>query len=229
MFSLAKTAHVLAVGLWFGAAVFFTASGVLMNRAFEELSSKPDAAPAPGSRPAWFPVPDLYRHAPLGPGFPDPSRKEQGSRAFGVAVRPLFPFYYALQLGCGLVALLAAAGLAWPPPRKEEGGRRKEENREAPAAPPLARLRVGLCAFALLSVAVGWWVETVVADLRGPREQRTDDALRATNPTPELLAEARGAREAFVTWHGFSLLQNFTTLAVVAVLTGMAAHLPGRP
>src|SRR6202046_2553486 len=108
MLSLYKTMHVLAAGLWFGAAVFFTAAGVLMFHAFEEVSSKPEAppaaeadeidAPSANSRPLWFPVPSPFRRAPLGEGFPDPTRKEQGSRAFGVAVGNLFPFYCGLEL-----------------------------------------------------------------------------------------------------------------------------------
>ena len=161
MLSLFKTLHVLAVGLWFGAIVFFTFAGVLMFQAFAEVSSKPAATsrtddegtslPSANSRPLWLPVPAPFQREPLGDGFPDPTRKEQ-ARAFGVAVSKLFPFYYGLQLGCGVVALATALGMA-----------RSGEDR-------WRRWRIGLCVLALAVVGLGWWLETVVADLRGPRE-----------------------------------------------------------
>jgi hypothetical protein len=221
MLCLYKTLHVLAVGLWFGAVVFFTVSGALMFHAFEEVSSKPEATSAaedeaPGahsanSRPMWFPVPAPFRLASPGEGFPDPIRKEQGSRAFGVAVGAVFPFYYGLQLACGLVCLVTAGGMI----RSGAGS--------------AGRWRIALCALAFATAGLGWWVETVVTDLRGPREKRTDAVLIASSPTPDQLAEARAARAVFGRWHGYSLLQNFVTLALVAAIAGMAAHLPGPP
>ena len=220
MQSLSKTLHVLAIALWFGAAVFFTLSGVLMFQAFEEVAVKPQASPrseeeensrSAEHRPLWLPVPPPFQRDPLGEGFPDPTRKEQGSRAFGVAVGKLFPFYYGLQLACGVAALVTALAMARSGEGRGHGW------------------RIALCALALATVGLGWWLETVVADLRGPRDKLTDDVLIASHPTPELLERARAARAAFGRWHGYSLMQNFTTLALVAVLTGLAAHLPASP
>jgi hypothetical protein len=91
------------------------------------------------------------------------------------------------------------------------------------------RWRISLCTLALAAAGLGWWLETVVADLRGPREKLTDAVLVASSPTQELLAEARSARAIFGRWHFYSLMLNFATLALVGLLTGLAAHLPGAP
>ena len=100
MLCFCKTLHVLAVGLWFGSVAFFTVAALLIFQAFEDLSLKPES-----ERP-WFPVPAMFQQDPPSAKFPDPLRKEQASRAAGVAVSRIFPTYYGLQLGCGIVALL---------------------------------------------------------------------------------------------------------------------------
>ena len=53
MLSLSKLLHVLAVGLWFGAGVFFTfVVGLSLFDTFEKETAKPGA-----ERPYWLPVP----------------------------------------------------------------------------------------------------------------------------------------------------------------------------
>src|SRR5262249_43162586 len=161
-------------------------------QAFEEVSLLPAR-----ERPLWFPLPAEFEKDSPGEGFPDPLRKEQGSRAFGVAVGKVFPVYFALQAGCAVVAVLTALGLAWG-----LGG-------------PLNRVGVVVCALGLAAVVTGWWLEQRVHALREPRNRLTDAVLVASNPTPEQVQEARQARVAFGTWHGISLLDNFATLGLV--------------
>jgi hypothetical protein len=98
-----RVIHNLAVGLMFGAAVFFTVGGVLMASAFEKAALEEP-------RPEWLPLPEVYKgEGPV--GFPVPLRKEQGTRAFGTAVGSLFTFYFALQAGCAAAAFLTARAL----------------------------------------------------------------------------------------------------------------------
>jgi acyl phosphate:glycerol-3-phosphate acyltransferase len=205
MSSLIKTVHVVAVGLWFGSVVFFTASGVLISRAFEEEARKPA-----GKREPWFPVPPEYRRTVPDAGLPDPLVLEQGSRAFGVAVGKVFPFFYSLQAVCGLVALGTA--LAWA-----GSGRR------------LDRARVVLLFVALLTVGVGWWLERVVHDLRETRNTATDALLKSESPSEHQVEKVKELRADFARWHGYSLIDNFTTLFLVSVAMALAAHMPPRP
>lgn len=190
--------HVLAVSLWFGSVAFFTLAGLLIFQAFQEVSSREGDA-----RPLWLPLPQAFAQ-PAPEGFPDPLRLEQGSRAAGTAVGKIFPVYYALQTGCGIVALLTA----WLLARSGEGH----------------RLRMLLSLLALLTAVGGWWLERRVEELRIPRNELTDRVLTASAPSDELLAEARQARSAFGRWHGFSLMQNFVTLLLAG---GLTLLLPG--
>ena len=194
MNALLRSIHVLAVALWFGSVVFFTLMGVLLFGAFADASRNEE-------RPDWLPLPPIYAQPSPGPGFPDPLRLEQGSRAAGVAVGRVLPVYYALQAGCGAVALLTALLLA----RSSEGGAH--------------RWRVALALVALLTALGGWWLEGEVSRLRGPRNALTDEVLKMTSPPPEKVEQARKARATFGTWHGYSLVQNFATLGLVAGLT----------
>jgi hypothetical protein len=175
--------YTYATALWFGAAVFMTLAGVLVFRAFDEATA--------GERPIW--LAEAPKVAP--DGFPEP-RREQASRAAGVAVSALFPAYYGLQTGCALVALLAALALR-------------------------RRLRIALATAGLLSVLVGWGLERKVESLRAARNGTTDAVLMTTAPTEALVAEARAARAAFGMWHGFSLIQNFVSLLLAAGLVGL--------
>ena len=76
----------------------------------------------------------------------------------------IFPVYFGLQLGWGGVALFMAIHLA----HTAEGR--------------VHRWRAILCALAVATVGLGWWLETVVSDLRKPREQLTDEVLKANVP-----------------------------------------------
>jgi hypothetical protein len=203
MLSFLKTLHVLSVALWFGSVVFFTFAPLLMLQAFQEVSDLPAER-----RPLWLPLPDAFQKEVPGAGLPGPTRREQGTRAFGVAVGKVFPVYYGLQLGCGLVALVTALGMA----RTGEGH----------------AWRISLCALALATVGLGWWLERAVHDRREQRNDLTDAVLLASAPAEEQVERARAARADFSTWHGYSLLQNFATLALVTVITVLSAHLPAR-
>jgi hypothetical protein len=216
MFQLAKTLHVLAVGLWFGMAVIFSLPVALsLFATFERLTEDEQ-------RPAWLPLPDLYDKDPRAwssppsgiakPPFETVSdvRKEQGSRAAGAAVGPMFDWYFLLQGACAVVAL--ATALPWS--RAEPGVRAH-------------RLRVIVLMLAFLTVLVGWPLERKVSELRGPRNEATDALLQAAPDIPEsVYREAVEARQAFGMWHGFSTTLNLGTIALVTVAMALAARLP---
>ncbi|HXG13050.1 MAG TPA: DUF4149 domain-containing protein [Gemmataceae bacterium] len=202
MLLLTKVIHVLAVGLWFGMAVFFSfVVGLSLFGTFESLSARPA-----GERPYWFPLPAELDRSPPSKHFPDPLRKEQGSRVAGEAVSPLFTWYYALQLACGAVALLTA--LAWLP------------------WGTIHQVRVGLVALGLVGVAVGWWMEHKVSELRQVRSQASDAVLQALQPSPEAIRAADAARAEFGKWHGYSLIVNLITVVLVTAAMALAAQLP---
>jgi hypothetical protein len=201
MLHFSKTLHVLALGLWFGTAVFFTLLGVILFQTFENASR---ADP----RPAWFPPSPLYQGEPPAKGFPDPLELEQGSRAFGAAVGPLFPWYYGIQAVCGVLAVLTA--LTWL--------RRGER---------LQRVRALVLVLALAGVLAGWWLERVVEGKRGPRNDLTDEVLRSRTSDAQKVQAAVAARADFGKWHAYSLLANFATLVLAAVGLALAAQLPG--
>jgi acyl-phosphate glycerol 3-phosphate acyltransferase len=203
MLTISRALHLLALGLWFGAAVFFTLTGAVLFQTFDDLSAQPA-----DKRPLWFPQPKEFEGDWNGDKVTGPRSKEQGSRAAGYAVTPLFPWYYGVQTVCALVA--AATALGWA---LQRGG-------------TLNKVRAGVLVAALLTVAVGWWLEHTVSDLRVPRNDRTDEVLRSgAKPTPEMEA----ARSRFGMWHGFSLLQNFATLLLVTTALLLAAQLPTAP
>src|SRR5207244_2232380 len=117
---LGKTVHVLALGLWFGSCVFF--SLVATPVIFEPFASLVDEA-QPG-RPAWLPS-----------GF----SQDQATQLAGLAVGPIFPWYFLLEGVCGLLAAVTA--LAWL--------------RTEPRA-WVHKLRFYVLAIALATVVLGW-------------------------------------------------------------------------
>jgi hypothetical protein len=176
MLTMTKTLHVLALGLWFGSTVFFSliAAPVIFN-SFGSLADNP------AERPDWFP-----------PSF----SKEQGSQVAGLAVGPIFPWFFLLQGVCGLVALATAASWSW------SGGSRTVD-----------RIRFGVLALALATVLAGWPLAQKVSSLRAERYS-----------ADRVIAES--ARAAFGTWHGYSLFLNFATLGLVTAGMALAARLP---
>jgi acyl-phosphate glycerol 3-phosphate acyltransferase len=205
MTQLAKTLHVLAVGLWFGTVVFFTLAGLVEFQTFEQLTSAPAA-----QRPNWLPMPAGYDKASPGKGFPDPLGKEQGSRLFGAAVGPLFPWYHGIQTVCALVGLVTA--LAWV----RLGAR-------------VHRVRAWVLAAGLVCVLAGWWLYIKVEELRVQRNGLTEAVIAAKAPDSAQLNQAEEARAAFGRWHGYSLMGNFLTLVLVTVAMILAASLPAPP
>jgi acyl-phosphate glycerol 3-phosphate acyltransferase len=201
MTHLCKSLHLFALSLWFGTMVFFTLAGALLFTTFDRISSQPKE-----ERPIWLPLPQAYERASF-PGFPDPLRKEQGSRVAGAAVGPLFPWYYGMQVGCGLVALVTALSWFGRPQR-------------------IHRIRVGVLVGALAAAGIGWWLDGVVEGLRRPRNDLTDAVLARATPTSEEISKAAEARAAFARWHGYSLLDNFATLLLVTMAVALAASLP---
>jgi acyl-phosphate glycerol 3-phosphate acyltransferase len=200
MSQLVKTLHLFAVALWFGSVVFFTLAGVILFQTFEKLS-----VADPHER--WLPTPEMYQKKPPSDKYPDPLVKEQGSRLAGAAVGPLFPWYFGIQAVCGVVALVTA--LAW----LGRGGR-------------VHRLRVLVLLAALLTVGAGWWLETVVVELRQQRNAQSDEVLSLPNPGRALRTQAEKSRAEFGMWHGYSLIDNFATLALVTLAMALAARLP---
>ncbi len=203
MLLLAKTMHVLALGLWFGTTIFFSfVVGLSLLRTFEGLTEKE-------ARPFWLPVPPELNRASPGPSFPDPLRKEQGSRIFGAAVGPIFPWYYGIQLVCGVLA--TATAFAW----YHDG--------------TVHKARFFALAAALVAVGIGWWLEHKVGARRVVRSETSDAVLQAASPTPEMLKAAVQARADFGRWHGYSLLANFAAILLVLVGMALAAQLPAVP
>jgi acyl-phosphate glycerol 3-phosphate acyltransferase len=176
---LAKTIHVLGLGLWFGSIVFFAIAALVIFHTFESLGT-PN-----GERPAGLRLPADFD-------------KDQGTRLAGVAVGPLFDFYYPLQGACGFLAVVTALG--WS---RAEPGR------------TVHRVRTVLLLLALAGVIAGWPLARHVADLRTARY--------ASDP-----AVAEMARSEFGRWHGYSLLLNFTTLGFVTAGMALTAQLPNH-
>src|SRR5262245_51049578 len=201
LLTLGKTLHVLALGLWFGSAVFFTLAASVLFDSFEALSKKPAT-----ERPAWFPLAEPFDK--VTPEIDGP--REQGSRAFGFAVGPQFVWYFLLQGVCGCIAF----GTAWPWRDVEPGSR-------------VHSWRAYLLLAAVATVVIGWRLEQKVYELRGPRNEATEAYLRADAASaPTRLTEMQAARAAFGMWHGVSLLFNFATLVLVGTSLALAARLP---
>lgn len=134
---LTRVIHLLSLGLWFGAVTFFsffTALPIIHH--LQDLAAKPDN---------WLRM----------------ERKEQGTRAAGEALGPVFARYFPLQVGCGVVALVTS--LYW--------------FGTAGASPKVRTLLIGLAlALALLNLL---WLAPRVHELRG---QRYVDAPEVAKP-----------------------------------------------
>jgi acyl-phosphate glycerol 3-phosphate acyltransferase len=207
MTSLTKSLHVIAVALWFGGAVFFSfvVAPVLFS-SFEDLGKRQP-------RPGWFPPTPLFSRSDDAINGP----QEQGVRAAGYAITPMFPWYFVVQGVCGLIAV--ATALPWA----KLGG--------------VHRWRLSALLIALLLVVIGWPMERYIEaglpggsgkGLRDSRDRTTEEYLRAPEPA-QALSAMRAARGEFGMWHGFSLMVNYAVIAFVLIGTALAAHLPAAP
>jgi len=177
MLVLGKTLHVLALGLWFGSSVFFSLVATpVIFQTFAHLAEKP-----PEVRPAWLP-----------PAF----TKENATQLAGLAIGPIFPWYFLLEGICGLLTVVTA--LSWL---------------RAYSQASIHKIRLYLLAAGLATVVVGWPIAQQVSIFRAARY----------DPDP---VAAEAARAQFATWHTFSLMLNLITLALVAVAMALAARLP---
>jgi acyl-phosphate glycerol 3-phosphate acyltransferase len=131
MTTLAKILHVLALGLWFGMTIFFTfVVAFSLFGTFDHL--------------AQLPATERDRQP-----FASDFDKTKATQVAGIAISPLFTWYYRLAAGCGLVATILA--LAW-----------------ARAHPTcrVHRWRAIVLVLALATVAAGWWLADKVNELR---------------------------------------------------------------
>jgi glycerol-3-phosphate acyltransferase PlsY len=211
MRTLSKTLHVLAVGLWFGMSIFFSfVVALTLFGSFESLAQE-------NTRPSWFPLPAEYR---LAQGL----QKDQGTRAAGFAISPLFDHYFLWQGICGLVATLTALG--WS---RAEPGRR------------VHGVRVVVLVLGVTTVLLGWPIERHVSELRHTRNQASDQLMQdlkwaaaapsdpaAKAAVDQAQAASDAARKDFGTWHLWSLLLNMITIVLVTVAMALTAQLPGR-
>ncbi|MCX7702197.1 MAG: glycerol-3-phosphate 1-O-acyltransferase PlsY [Gemmataceae bacterium] len=171
----AKVIHVLSLSLWFGSNFFFSLiAAVLIFRTWEGYAEDP---------PTWL------------PGF-SAFTKETGTRIAGATVGPIFPFLFALQGFCSLLALMTSLGFTrWEPHRR------------------LHRIRFAIVVLAALTVVAGWPISRYVSTLREQRDSR-DPSISAL------------AKERFGPWHAVSLFLNFGTIGLTGVATSLAAFLP---
>jgi glycerol-3-phosphate acyltransferase PlsY len=214
MLHFSKVLHVHALGLWFGTVVFFSfVVGLKLFGTFEAVAALPGPAgaePPEQHRPFWFPTWDAYEGPSPDPSFTEPLRKEQGTRAAGVAISPLFHWYFGIQAVCGLLAV--ATALSW-----------------SGAVARVHRLRAGILIAALATVALGWWLDRVVEDLREPRNKTFEVMVSHSPPHVTDVRAAVDARATFVRWHLYSLGLNLLTVLLVTVAMGQAAFLPTPP
>jgi hypothetical protein len=170
---------VLAVGLWFGSTVFFSLATPIIFQTFGSLPAK--SAP---ERPGWL---------------PSTLDKDQSNELAGLAVGPIFPWYFLLQGICGMLALATASSWSWSPPSQT-----------------VDKLRFVILALALTTVLIGWPLAQKVGDLRGKRY----------DPNPTVAAAAKAD---FATWHVYSLTLNLVTMGLVTVAMALTAWLPCPP
>ncbi len=204
MHQLTKSLHVLALGLWFGMSIFF--SFVVAFALFGGLPAGTggfETLAQQKKRESWFPRPEMY----TGDEDGIDGAKEQGTRAAGYVIGPIFTWYFALQGMCGFIAL--ATAMPWL--KRAPGSR-------------IHRWRVNLLMAAIALVLVGWWMERKVHELRIPRNQtmeiylqdRTDEAKRQ---------EMKEARAEFVNWHLGSVFLNLATILCVTGAMALVGNL----
>jgi hypothetical protein len=93
--TMSKVIHLLAVGLWFGSAIFFNfLAAPAMNQSFKQAITT-----APNDRTA---------HLPITNGLQPDQIDSLASALFGTAVGPLFPRFFAIQGLCTVLGLITA-------------------------------------------------------------------------------------------------------------------------
>jgi acyl-phosphate glycerol 3-phosphate acyltransferase len=178
-FILGKTLHVLALAFWFGSTVFFTfVAAPIIFKTFGSL------ADGRSEGPDWLPA---------------TFSKDDGTQLAGLAVGPIFPWYFLLQGVCGVLAL--ATAMAWT---------NREPSRK------IHRIRFVVIIAALTTVLGHWPLAQKVSALRSAR-YAADAALAAA------------AKADFAYWHLCSLFLNFVTIALVGVAVALTANLPDLP
>lgn len=224
MHQVTKLAHVLSMGLWFGMSIFFTF--VVAVGLFTDLEETAQEE----KRPVWFPLSEEFDKSKFTSGKTEQMRnlmkrandtpktavirREQGTRASGAIIAPLFDKYFLLQAICGVIAVVTAFSWSWSRfPQKAH------------------KIRSWILLLALISVAVGWWMEMKVSELRKPRNELTEKVLAVENQKPSEtdIEKAKEARTTFTNWHLISLFTNFGTILLVTIGMGMASSLPAVP
>jgi hypothetical protein len=196
---LTRTVHVLAMGLWFGSCAFFMVVAFSLFHGFEAVAENH------AHRPAWFPLPEGLRSEGEAP---EGLYKEQGTRAAGFAIAPLFDFYFAIQSIAGAAALVTA--LTWA--------------RLTSKVPVVHKVRVVVLLVAVVGVAVGWWLEQQVSLLGVTRNRASDAVLeKKADANPEEWAKARAE---FGRMHGWSMTLNLVTTLAVTAGMALTAFLP---
>jgi acyl-phosphate glycerol 3-phosphate acyltransferase len=204
MHQLTKSLHVLALGLWFGMSIFF--SFVVAFALFGGLPQGTGGFQTLANqekRESWFPHVKMYSGDEDGVN----GAEEQGTRAAGYVIGPIFTWYFALQGLCGFIAL--ATALPWL--KRAPGSR-------------MHRWRVNLLIAAIALVLVGWWMERKVHELRMPRNQTTEAYLRDRADEAKK-TEMIEARAEFRTWHLGSVFLNLATIVCVTGAMALAGNL----
>lgn len=202
LLQLSKLVHVLALGLWFGTTMFFTfVVGLSLFGTFETVASETAEQRAP-----WFPIWKAYDGPSPSATLPEPLRKEQGSRAAGVLIAPIFRWYFGIQAVCALLA--TATAWSWRQMAR------------------VHKRRAGVLLAALITVALGAWLEHQVNALRTPRNESFDAMVHHSPPHEEDVRAAVAARQTFGRWHLYSLSLNMATVLLVTIAMTQAASLP---
>lgn len=146
---LPRTLHVLALGLWFGSALFlnFVVAPVIFHK-FGSLGDRPAA-----EERLWLHLPEEFD-------------RQLGTRLAGAAVAPLFDWFYPLEACCGVLVALTALAWCWQAAISNE-------------EPRLQRLRSWLAVAALATVVMGWPLGQQVGRLSLARHSADSDIAAA--------------------------------------------------
>ena len=204
MHQLTKSLHVLALGMWFGMSVFFSfVVAFALFGGLPEGTGGFEAMAKQEKRESWFPHVKMYSGDQDGID----GAREQGTRAAGYIIGPMFTWYFGLQGICGFIAL--ATAMPWLKFVPGSG---------------IHRWRVNLLIAAIALVLVGWLVERKVHELRIPRNQATEIYLQDRSDEAKRTAMT-DARAEFVRWHLGSIFLNLATIVCVTGAMALAGNL----